>query len=689
MKKIYILLLAFIMLLLAACSSDDQAEERQDAGEKETKTSEGEQMPEPERIFIQEFSEDDRLDFTGLISSGNGDTIIFTLVEEIKRDSTRERHIIYGDNEPMNVKELSEAPEEDLKDRSCRETLISANGKYVTYKCVSDEDWFVIYDTEEESVVNQVEEPEDYSVEPIGITNDLNVLRYNADSYIVSIKNAETDEKTEYDLIDLSNEENLLIEEVLPSEDGKTFLTYSYESIYVLDTEAETVEKLTDIYTHDERLENEFDDLRIGTVKMSPNGKYVYYRIGDASNNDIDYSSSHFVNLETMETRSFLDFEYSIGTIDNDGNFVLYGHDDDVKLYNMDEDEAKLLPINTTGTYFKRPTIAADGSTFLYADRPRSTEETPTYELFRLDLTNMEMFESVPLDAEVEDTEALVGEATKEKSGEGFELYPVDESIDVVEQITTIWEQSESTVFPSSYPMDPEITYTSMSDTSYRQTIRFDSGQTDRREINYEAQTYPDLDRNNLCIDDDLELEETIDGIDYYFYIFSNDDAELAFVDGDWCYSIEGKGFTKDEMFDIAASLEMQGKQPNELPIEDVKFPTALPSKKTEISRTNNVERRDGAHDFFVTYRGDEGDTTIEFEVSQSEPQDIDHDEAEAVELENGMEGIYRADRERLFAFDGTYYYTIISKIDEDVLQEAGGRDELKDVLTQIAEALE
>src|SRR5690625_7468454 len=74
--------------------------------------------------------------------------------------------------------------------------------------------------------------------------------------------------------------------------------------------------------------------------------------------------------------------------------------------------------------------------------------------------------------------------------------------------------------------------------------------------MSYSANTYPGDERKDYCINDDLEREETVDGIDYYFYLFKNGSAELAFVKDDWCYSIEGSGFTKEEIFAVARSEE-------------------------------------------------------------------------------------------------------------------------------------
>src|SRR5690625_3370952 len=151
------LLLCFI--LLAACSSDDTEGEQ---GQSKEKGTEEDVHPEQESF-----------DFIVINAAINASTINFDTKERIKRVESRQTHLVYGEKEPMSMQDLSEADEEELEDRSCRNTFVSPDGKYVTFRCVSDEDWFIVYDTEEEEIIQQVEEPEDYFTDVIGITDDL------------------------------------------------------------------------------------------------------------------------------------------------------------------------------------------------------------------------------------------------------------------------------------------------------------------------------------------------------------------------------------------------------------------------------------------------------------------------------------------------------------------------------------
>lgn len=180
---------------------------------------------------------------------------------------------------------------------------------------------------------------------------------------------------------------------------------------------------------------------------------------------------------------------------------------------------------------------------------------------------------------------------------------------------------------------------------------------------------FSDEDRKDYCINDDLELEETANGIDYYFYLFSSESTELAFVKDDWCYAIEGSGSTKEEVFAVADSMKTQGKQPSTLSIDDVKYPNEMPMTDPKVTRPYDVEREAGYHNLFVDYRGAESGMTIEFEVSKEAPRQYEYDDIESVDMDTDMEGSLYESKHRLFLFDGTYYYTI---------QEAGGNESLK-----------
>src|SRR5690625_7035958 len=83
------------------------------------------------------------------------------------------------------------------------------------------------------------------------------------------------------------------------------------------------MEKLADVEPYQERFRDEVEDIMVGNVRFSPNGKYVFYKIGDSNSKDLIYASDNFLNLETGEKQTYNDFDYVNGTIDNEGNMVL------------------------------------------------------------------------------------------------------------------------------------------------------------------------------------------------------------------------------------------------------------------------------------------------------------------------------------------------------------------------------
>src|SRR5690625_2429571 len=193
-----------IMILTAACSAENEtegADQPDEANQPEVTT--GEAYAHPESLFTYEFSEDDRYDFTGIYPSHDGHTILFTTQEEIKRDSQRYEYIIIGDEEAKNVKELSEASDEDLEDRRCSRTNISPDGKYLTYSCASDERWFVVYDTEEQQVVHHQPQLEDRTLSLVGITNNMEVILENTDYNSIWMLHLETEEMVEFSIPEL------------------------------------------------------------------------------------------------------------------------------------------------------------------------------------------------------------------------------------------------------------------------------------------------------------------------------------------------------------------------------------------------------------------------------------------------------------------------------------------------------
>jgi hypothetical protein len=406
---------------------------------------------------------------------------------------------------------------------------------------------------------------------------------------------------------------------------------------------------------------------------------------------EVIYESINFANLETGETKSFTDFEYrNFRSIDNEGNMIL-GDNDQLYLYNIDSDIIYHIPNVDVRVYTEYITLTGDGNHLFYADRIRPSEEQPAYELFHLPIGEPDNYEAVDFKGTSEDTEALLGEAgTNSQSGNQdgeIAMHPVQEN--VRQMFEEKRDESENVPYPASFPEEVSSISESISHDYFRQTIRLDSAELIKRDdLVYRVNTYPDRERKDFCIDDDLELAETMDGVDYYFYIFSNEDAELAFVKDDWCYALEGKGFSKEEMFGVIDSLETQGKRLSELPLEEIKFPAQLPHENTEIRRFHMTEQGSD-YTFFVAYFGNENELEITYEVTTSEPGEFDHEENEPVELNDSHEAYYNDSTYYLYIFDGTYYHTIRAEAKNEVMRELGGNENIKEALIEIGHSLE
>ncbi|GAA0448522.1 hypothetical protein GCM10008983_28210 [Lentibacillus halophilus] len=691
MRKIF---LFFCVLVLSACSSDESgAENRNQEGEGESAVNDGdaEDFPEPETIFTYEYNEDDDYEFRNIESATDASTVLFSTEEKIKREETRTHYIKYGDNDPVDLKELSEADEEELKDRRCRETEVSPDGQYVTFSCADDDNWFVVYDTEAEEIVHREEEPDPFhSLSLLGISDDMDVFMSDTlENKELIIKDLKSDDTEEFDIPELVGEENALFNSIHPADSGSKFFLEGPYGLFMLDTESKEAKEIMDVSPYEDRFEGDTDEIHITNVHVSPNGQYAFFLMSDSSGHDDVYRSFNFVDVESGDVTAYTDPDYKWGhnPVDNEGNVALKDGEN-LFLYNIGKDKTRHIPNMEPGVRTDRITLSGDGNTLLYEDQiDDASDGKKAYELYELAIDDLSDYEEVAFDAEKENTEELLSEAGAGASdNDGFDLHPVKE--DASELIEQEWEASADVPFPSIFPekVDSIISYFSLD--SHSQTILMDSDElSSRNELEFEANDYTGDENQDICIADDLELEKTEDGIEYYFYLFSNDEAELAFVDDGWCYALKGDGITKDEMFDVIDSMETQGKQPEEFLLDEVGFPAELPMQNPEIGRIYSSDS------FYVLgYGSDQDDIAIEVKVDNgSEPDFFDDDDTESVELDIDMEGYYYddIDKPRLFMYDGDYYYTIIAKIDSDEIKARGGRDKLKETLIEVGNSVE
>ncbi|WP_217587891.1 lactonase family protein [Lentibacillus saliphilus] len=685
------LLLILMLLLFAACSTDDTSEKKDHTdGHASSDNGERQNYPDhlPESLFSYEYDSEDDYEFRSLYSSLDGSTILFTTEEEIKREREKTAYVKYGKNDVINLKELSNASEADLEDRNCTRLHLSPNGQYITFSCSLDERMFVVYDTEQEEIVHHEESLDDPALRMFGITDNMDVLLENIDRDTVAIYTPETAQLKEFNLPELSGVPDETFESVYAANNGQTIILNTFSRLYVLDTKSGDLEEIADVKPYEERFKGETEGIRLSDIKVSPNGKYLFYRLDDISS-DI-YQSYNFVNVEQGETESFTDFGYDfVETIDNNGNAVIKGLGN-LFLYQIDSGQNRIIPNVESGVYTDEITLTSDGKTLFFADRQNVSDDTEAYHLYRLTLEEAKKYEKVDFQATKEDRDKLLSEVQSTSSNkEGFTFYPVEG--DVSDMFNDVWERSKHVLYPSVFPEQISLVNHYLGLKRVTQEIKLDATElTQRRLINVYAASYPDKERKDFCIDNDLELVETKDGVDYFFYLFYNDEVELAFVKDDWCYSIEGKGFTKEEMFDIANSMGKRENKPADVPLDTVKLPTKLPFKDVIIKNPRVAHHgRTDKYVFSVEYEDHSIPLKITYVVGYQEPSFIDNDETMEVELTHSMKGFYNEKWLQLYITDGTNYYGIETDVEIKDIKELGGKETIKEALIEIANSVE
>src|SRR5699024_5804843 len=119
-------------------------------------------------------------------------------------------------------------------------------------------------------------------------------------------------------------------------------------------------------------------------AKISPDGKYLYYSIGE-NNSEPVYSEYFFHNVESGEIDVYGEFDYSVYNFDIHGNLLL-GDNDNLYLYNLDRKETLMIPEIEKGTYAGYFTMSHNGQFLIYTDKEKEEDATYTQYLYRVSL---------------------------------------------------------------------------------------------------------------------------------------------------------------------------------------------------------------------------------------------------------------------------------------------------------------
>jgi len=694
MKKKLFLLLALLFFLVACSSNSNNDNNTNNNNENNTEnnenqTAENEENDAPESLesevlFSYDHENSGDYDIQSIGTDANGTAITFTGKEDIDRKTD---YYTYFIDQNDNVIEGLELAEDEEQDRRCTDLSVSPNGDYLVYNCHDDGIAFSVYDMHEEETIHQMEEPDDYIRDIHGITND-KIVYYDIenDDYETELVayDAEADDTTSYvldDLIDLDDDSSF--DRMILSDDGKYILINAYTALYLIDVEDKSAEEITNV----EEQTDEYDaDIFIYDEKMSPDAKYVYYKI---SENDSDpvYGQFFFHNLDTDEVTAFgeLDYQYVRG-FDVNGNVLLEG-DDELTLYNIESEETRIIPEVEVGTYTGYFTLSHNGEYLIYTDKDSNDDDTYTQNLIRVSLGDISSYEMTELEAQ---------EETVKEEPDQAEITLTEENFDEEDILVKLWEDSTDFMFPTEFPDKVERKTNQYSgdedDRRFSQTIYMESDSARDNEVNFTAQLQSSSGR---CVGfDDLDQVDTIDGDDYYFYDYRNKDVEAAVSVDDECYSFEAEEHSEDDMLEMAQSLKPIDEPFHDISLDGLKFPTQFPSEKPRAASPRVISYNDGEKvDFLMNYYGDrddrnDNDIKMEFEIRTHEPTSFrNRDNEESVDIDGFDESYFSEDHMTLTMYDGTHYYVIKLDINNDMLQ-AYGSDQVEETFIEIGNSL-
>ena len=674
------LIFLFILIFLVACASEGT----EDAGGEQTNdtTDETEALTLSSEILFS-YDHEDAGDYylMSIQTDTDGKGIVFTEVEEIDRVTDYYTYFVNHDDEVIEGISLADDPDQE---RRCTNMFLSPNGQYLVYDCHDDGIEFSIYDLEQEEIIHQIPDFEIYVQDIVGISNDL----------MVYLQSTNDDGDEQFTLYDVDNEasEHYIFDDIFdleypsfntitPTNDGQKVFFDAITALFILNLDTGVVDEIANV----EPLWETFDDdlIFIYNAMISPDGKYAYYNISDNSS-DTDYSEYVFHNLETGEIDSYAEFDYqTVRNFDLHGN-LLIAADDQPYLYNFETKETRVVPDIALDRHSGYMTLAHNGQFIFYTGKVKNDDDTYTQHLYRVTLGDTDTFEttSLPVKASVE------REPIEPIEDDQISLH--DASLNEVEILNSLWEDSTQVMYPTKFPEDLSYINNSFSgepsDRDFTQFIYFDTGKvsSNRNDLNFSASI---VENDDKCIAlSDLEVVKTIDGVDYYFYDYRNADVEAGVRIDNVCYIIKAEDYTEEEMLSMIESLEPIDTVFYDLPSDQFKFPTKFPIANPEARYPTLRSNQNGdSFSYSISYYGDEeNDIKMVVDRRNNEPKlYMSEKHGFAVDVAGWDEAYFSEFSMELILFDGTDYYSIDLAISDDIV-EALGIDELSKLYTEI-----
>lgn len=680
MKRVCAFLLILVFIVACSNNSDETKENIQLENEDNQDQVSDESVLTTEVLYTYEHEGSGDYSIQGVKTDSEGTAVVFTGNEDIDRKSDYYTYVVNRNNEVIEGLEL--ANDED-QERRCVDLSISPNGDYMVYNCHDDGIEFSIYDMEKEEIIHQVSETDVYVQDVLGVSDDLTVyLETSSEDRETELTLYDVEDETynHYVLDELLEVEYPSLNKITPTDDGKQILIDIIEALYLFDTETEKVVEIVNVESYQEEYDN--DGIFIYNAKISPDGKYLYYSIGE-NNSEPVYSEYFFHNVESGEIDVYGEFDYSVYNFDIHGNLLL-GDNDNLYLYNLDRKETLMIPEIEKGTYTGYFTMSHNGQFLIYTDKEKEEDATYTQYLYRVSLGDISSYEAVDLKAEKEKEREEVGQD---------EIVLKETSFTEDDIFLELWDSSTDVMFPTKFPekvLHKTNHYSGSHDGNrYSQTIFLDTTSFKKEEIGFTATTGHDGDACPLF--GDLEVVDTIDGIDYYFYDYKNADVEAGVSIDGICYYIDGEDYTEEEMMSIAQSLEPIDSVSHEISVDQLKFPTKFPIGNPEPKSPRVISYKDGdTVDYLIDYRGEnDNDIKMELEIRNSEPNlYMSEKYGSVVDIDGWEEAYFTEEYMQLHLYDGIYYYIIELEISKDML-EALGSEHVEDIFLEIGESIE
>ncbi|MFK3939476.1 hypothetical protein ACI2JA_18385 [Alkalihalobacillus sp. NPDC078783] len=675
------MLMVLMSIFVVGCSSDAEVSEENETSDEAVTEEEGESSALSEEIIFEYNHEGlSDYDLQSLRTSASGETSVITGHEDIDRVSEYYTYVVDLTGEAVEGREF--AQEEDVE-RRCVGLSPSPNGQYLLYDCHDEGIAFSVYDLENDELVHQAPETDDYIDDLAGITDDLIVYMVTDTidrELLITLYDVKTEEKTDFSLSELLDTDDVSLNGITLTKDGSKVLIDTVLELYLLDIESGTVNELASV----EEAAEEFDsnNMFIYQAKMSPDGTYLYYLITENRGSDSAFAEYYIMNLESGETAAYesMGHDQVVG-FDSNGNMLLKD-DDQLIMHNLETEETRAIPDDidlrsSTGFH-----ITMNGDYIFYTDKDSEDDGTYTSRLYRVALGDIATFE---------ESEFKAVDVRERDEPEQDEIVLTEQNANERGVLRDVLESSTRVMYPTEFPETLDHRFNHASEESYWQRIHLDTSEYAKDQIDVRAYVHEDEDRQ-CRMDDNAEVVDTMDGSDLYFYEFGNNDVELAVKIDNICYQYEARKYSQDEMVAMVKSMEPIEEPFQDMPIEEQQFPTLLPIQEVEQMNPRLSTGRDGEVDnYFLEYKGEgTGDLSLKLTIKNGDEPSffMNEDYGDVVELDGWETAFYLDDYVRLLMFDGTYYYEVEFDINNDILQ-AYGPEHVKETLIKIGDSFE